>query len=102
MKLQVRGEPLLLSEAQRLELERRFALRLGRFGDEIDKMTIHFSDVPESHKRCRIVIALRPRLVRVESSDADLSVAVDRAAERAERAIERAIKRARESDLLGK
>ena len=88
-----------VTPALRVHLERRLGLALGRFGDQIGRVRVRFSEAEArsgaGHKRCRIQIGLRPRKVDVEDSDADLFAAVNNAVDRASRSVARALERDR-------
>jgi ribosome-associated translation inhibitor RaiA len=97
MKLRLRGDKVLVGQAARGKVELRLGLMLGRFGDEIGVVTLHLSKTSRggrsSDKRCEISLALRPSLVRVEFTAADLSFALDRVSDMAVRSIARALRR---------
>ena len=97
MKIHIRGRNVELTEVLRTRVERRLGFALGRFGERIGRVLLRFSDTnsDDVDKRCQIVVGLRPRSVRVEHTDADLFVALDRAADRASRSVARALERER-------
>jgi putative sigma-54 modulation protein len=88
----------------RIRAEARVAVMLSRFEGEIDAVTIRLTTADgangQAHKRCEIAIGLKPRAVRVEHVDADLSVALDRAADKAGRAVARAVAQGRAKDAV--
>jgi len=100
MKIHIRGRNIELHEVLRTRVERRLGFALGRFGERIGRVLLRFSDANGDHgdidKRCQIDVGLRPRSVRVEHTDADLFVALDRASDRASRSVARALERERE------
>ncbi len=100
MKIHIRGRNVELTEVLRTHVERRLGFALGRFGERIGRVLLRFSDTNghrgDVDKRCEIDVGLRPRSVRVEQTDADLFVALDRAADRASRSVARALERERE------
>jgi putative sigma-54 modulation protein len=102
MKIQIRGRNVELTDVLRTRVERRLGFALGRFGERVVRVFLRFSDTNRDRgdldKRCQIDVSLRPRSVRVEHSDADLFVALDRAADRASRSVARALERERELD----
>ena len=102
MKIQIREREVGLTEVQRTHAERQLGLALGRFGERIGRVVLRFSDMIRErgrpHKRCQIDVGLQPRSVRVEETDADLLVALDRAAGRASRSVARALERERDLD----
>jgi ribosome-associated translation inhibitor RaiA len=72
---------------------------LGRFGEQIDRITVHLSNSEKGRdgskqNRCRVVVGL-PRRVKVQETDADVIAAVDRAADRAARKVARLLDRER-------
>ena len=95
MKLRLFGDKLLVERAKRTEAALRVGLLLGRLGEAVDSVTLHLSEARGaqggSHKRCEIVISLKPDRVRTECTDADLAVAIERATARASRSIARAL-----------
>lgn len=101
MKLQVRGSNVDVTEVLRAHVTRRLRFALGRFEDRIGRVLVRFTDVNGERggadKRCRIEVALRPRTVRVDDTDADLFVAVDHAAGRVSRSVARALERERDA-----
>ena len=98
MKINIRGGNIELTEVLRTRVERRLGFALGRFGERIGRVLLRFSDTngDDVDKRCQIDVGLRPRSVRVEHTDADLFVALDRASDRASRSVARALERERE------
>ena len=95
MKLKMRGDKVLLAQARRSKAELRLTLLLRRFGDEVNNVVLHLSKVSavdgQAGKRCEIIVGRRPKGVRVEHIDADLSVALDRAAHKAVHLLARAL-----------
>ena len=83
------------------------ALRLGRFGDQVRRVSIYLADVNGPRggedKLCRIVVeVLGHGRVVVEDADHDLTVAIDRAADRVGQAVRRKLDRTRlYANLLG-
>jgi ribosomal subunit interface protein len=100
MKIHIRGRNVELTEVLRTRVERRLGFALGRFGERIDRVLLRFSDTDghrgEVDKRCQIEVGLRSKSVTVEHTDADLLVALDRAADRASRSVARALERERD------
>ena len=102
MKIHIRGRNIGVTKVVRTRVERRLLFALGRFGERIDRLLLRFSDTngyrADVDKRCQINVGLRPRSVRVEHTDADLFVALDRAADRASRSVARALERERDHE----
>ena len=100
MKIQIRCRNIAITEALRARVERRLGFALSRFGERIGRVVLQFSETNDQHgyvdKRCEIEVGMRPRSVRVEHTDADLFVALDRAADRASRSVARALERERD------
>lgn len=100
MKVHIRGRNVELTDVLRTRVERRLGFALGRFGQQIGRVLLRFSDTNGQDgyvdKRCQIEVGMRPRSVRVEHTDADLFVALDRAADRASRTVARALERERQ------
>jgi len=102
MKIQIRGRNVDVTEILRARAERRLGFALSRFGERIDRVLLRFSDTAglsgDVDKRCQIDVGLTPKSVQVEHIDADMFVALDRAADRASRAVARALDRERQWD----
>jgi ribosomal subunit interface protein len=100
MKIQIRGRNVELTKVLRARAERRLGFALSRFGERIGQVLLRFSDTNgprgDIDKRCQIDVGLKPKSVRVEHTDADLFLALDRAADRASRSVARALERERE------
>lgn len=100
MKIQIRSRNVSVTTVLRAHVECRLGFALGRFGEQIGRVIVWFSD-PNGHwggsaKRCQIDVGLRRRSVRVEDTDADLFAAVDHATDRVSRSVARALERERE------
>jgi putative sigma-54 modulation protein len=99
MKIQIRHHDSLVTDKLRTHVLRRLGFALGRYGENIGNVIVRFSHTDGSpgalDKRCQIEVGLA-RGVEVEEVDADLFVAVNRAADRASRAVARALARERE------
>ncbi len=97
MKLEFRGDKKLVGQALRGKAELRLGLQLGRFAEDVGRVTLRLSTAPGTEgrlgKRCQITIGIKPKRVLVEHTDADLLVALDRAAEKAVRSVARALER---------
>jgi len=94
MKIQIRARDVKVTKALRAHVELRLGFALSRFGEQIGRVTVHFSNSEEHHsspeKRCRIVVDLQ-RSVKVQETDADVFAAVTRAADRVARSVAHAI-----------
>ena len=100
MQIQIRARHVEVTESLRVHVERRLGFALARFGGRIGRVIVRFSDT-NSHRggvdnRCQIDVGLRPSgSVRSEDTDADLCIAVNRAADRVARAVARGLERER-------
>ena len=95
MKIQIAKCEVDVTDVLRDHVERRLALALSRFADQIGRVIVRFShadgDANGAHKRCQIEVALRPRRLDVEDTDVDLFAAVNHATDRASRSVSRAL-----------
>lgn len=101
VKIQIRERNVEVPTGLRNHVERRLNFALARFGQRIARVIVRFSDGDGDaapHPRCQIHVGLRSRSARVEDTDADLFIAVDRAAERVSRSVARVLEREREWD----
>ncbi len=101
MKIEIRERSVNVPTRLRAHVERTLDLALGKFDARIAKVSVRFSNEPAKagrlHKQCVIEVVVRPaRSLRVEDSDTDPFVAVDRASERIGHALARALARERE------
>jgi len=98
MKIHLRSKQFALDEIVRASIERRLQLSLGRYSLRVHRVTVQIIDANGPRggedKVCRIEARLLPTgSIFVEDTDADLYVAVYRAAERMARSLSRVIKR---------
>jgi len=92
MKIQIRPRGMTLSGTQSVRLERDLYLALARFGDRIDRVIVEISEGEVAGlKLCEIEVRLRSRILKVESSDTDVCLAVEHAVQRVARSVSRAI-----------
>lgn len=93
MWLNIHGQSLQIDAAVREHVERRLGSALGRFGDQIGRVTVHLIDGTGpwggTDDRCRIVVEVlgHGRTV-VEDSDSGMIAAIDRAADRVGQAVQ--------------
>jgi hypothetical protein len=95
MKIQIRQAGGPLTKAQRVNLERRLLQALGRFGEQIDRVSVRFSaaeGIP-GLVRCQLEVTLDFEVLRVEDSDTNILLALEHAAARAARSVARVIER---------
>jgi putative sigma-54 modulation protein len=101
MKIQIQRRNTVFTEKLKTHVLRRLGFALSRFGEEIASVIVRFSNLETrrgaTEKRCQIDVGLR-RSVTAAGTDADVLVAVDRAADRAGRTVGRALERDRETE----
>lgn len=101
MKIQIQGSRPEITEALKTHVLRRLGFALSRFGEKVTNVLVRFSKVKnprgDTDKRCQIDVDLR-RSVTSAGTDANVLVAVDRAAERAGRSVARALERENDSE----
>ena len=98
MLIDTRAMGFALTDAILSRVEARIRSALGPFSRWVLKATVRLEDVNADHggddKRCAIVVALRRHGVEIaEATNADLYVAIDKAADRMRRSVRRATKR---------
>ena len=101
MRIRLRTRKMKLTAAQRSKVELQLGLALSRFGDRVGRVVGHLWDEGKRgapDRRCRIDVDVHPTRISVEEGDADLTVAVRRAATRVSRSITRTLERARRLD----
>lgn len=104
MRIEFRVRRFPLTPALRSHAERRLHFALGRFGRRVRSVVVRFEDVNGPRggpdKLCRLSLQESGGApLQAEDVDADLYVAVDRAADRLGRRVARAIARQREIAL---
>ncbi|MCP5279164.1 MAG: HPF/RaiA family ribosome-associated protein [Thiobacillus sp.] len=101
MRIDIQTHGFSLTQGLREYVEKRLAYDLSHAGDSIMRLTVRLSDINGPRggddKRCLIEVRLKqaPAVV-IEDVEADLYVAIDRAAERAGRTLARRLARQRE------
>ena len=101
MQINVQALGFDLTQALREHTERRMHFALGRANGQVSRLTVRLSDLNGPRcgedKRCQLRITLTDAPeVLIEDTEADLYVAIDRAAERAGRTVARRLERAHE------
>ena len=92
MKIQIRPRGISLTRTQSARLERDLHLLLARFGERIDLVIVQLSDREVGDvKVCQIEVRLKPQILKVESSDPDVVLAMEYAAQRVARSVGRAL-----------
>ena len=101
MNIHIRAQGFELTDRLREHTERRLRFALGWADDRLRQVSICLSDENGPRggedKRCRIQIAFpgAPNVV-IDDTEADLYVAIDRAADRAGRSVARRLERQRD------
>jgi putative sigma-54 modulation protein len=101
MRIVIQANGFVLTEALKTYTEQRLASTLGWAGDRMRKLAVSLSDINGPRggidKRCKIQVQLGGgREVVIEDTEADLYLAIDRAADRADRAVVRRVARMRD------
>ncbi len=105
MNIQIHAQDFNLTEGLRDHVARRLAYALNHGRDSVSRIVVRLSDVNGPRggvdKRCGIEIRLKgSTAVAIEDTEADLYVAIDRAAERAGRTLDRRLARRREFTVV--
>ena len=98
MQIDIQSRGLALTDARREYTERRLQFALARVGDRVRRVTVRLFDVNGPRggidKRCTIQVMLNGLAdVVIEDTEADLYVAIDRAANRIGRTVVRSLAR---------
>lgn len=101
MRIDIHTQGFTLTPGLRDHVEKRLAYALSHGDDRITRLSVRLSDINGPRggddKRCLIEARLKQTAaVVIEDVEADLYVAIDRAAERAGRALSRRLERRRE------
>ncbi len=101
MQMDIQSQGFALTESLRDYLRKRLAYALNHGDEYISRVTVRLSDIngPRggADKRCFIEVRLKQKpAVVIEDIEADLYVAIDRAAERAGRTLTRRMARQRD------
>jgi len=100
MQIDIQSQGFTLTDGIRDHLMKRLACRLSHGDDHITRVNVRLSDIngPRggADKRCFIEVRLkRAPALAIEDTEADLYLAIDRAAERAGRTMDRRLERQR-------
>ena len=103
MRIDIQTSGFLLTDGLREHATRRLQFALSWANHDVRKVAVRLSDIngPRggSDKRCQIQVRLSgSQDVVIEDTEADLYVAIDRAADRADRAVARRLERLHEHD----
>lgn len=102
MQVEIHARGFVLTEDLRAHVEQRLQFALNRFQDRVVRVTVHLSNINGPgggvDRHCHLQLRLHglPDIV-VRDTEADIHVAVDRAAQRAGRTLGRHLRRARGS-----
>ena len=102
MQVEIHTHGFELTAGLRVHVEQRLQYTLSRFQERVARVAVRLSDINGPRggvdKHCHLQLRLRglPDIV-IKDTEADLYVAVDRAAQRAGRTLERHLRRARGS-----
>lgn len=101
MRIDIQTSGFLLTDGLRDHATRRLQFALSWANHDVRKVAVRLSDIngPRggSDKRCQIQVRLSGNQdVLIEDTEADLYVAIDRAADRADHAVARRLERLRE------
>src|SRR5688572_7572221 len=92
MNILIRNRNVEVTDGLRAHIEKRLGFTLGRFGAQIGRVVVRFTDGGDE-KRCEVQVGLRPRVIRAEDADKSLFAAVDHASARASRSVARVLER---------
>lgn len=101
MNIHIQARGFALTDSLREHVERRLRFALGWADDRLRQVSVRLSDENGPRggedKRCRIQVAFSgaPGMV-IDDTEADLYVAIDRAADRAGRSVARRLERQRD------
>jgi ribosome-associated translation inhibitor RaiA len=95
MRFILKGDDRCMALAKQAKAQLQVELALGHFGEQVQSVVLRFSPGTPSRgpatQRCQIVVDIKPRRVRVEHTDVDLAVAIERATAKAARSIARVL-----------
>lgn len=100
MQINIQASGLELTDSLQNQIVRRLRFALGWAGHRLGKVSVRLSDENGPRggqdKRCRIRVGIAgAQSLVIEDTEADLTVAIDRAAERAARVLVRRLERQR-------
>ena len=104
MQIEIQARNFSLTRAMRAHIERRLAFALSTCNRHVRRILVRLSDIngPRggSDKRCQLEVMLPGQSVVIEDTEADLYVAINRAAARAGRTVMRQLRRKRHQSRL--
>ena len=99
MQIEIQARNFSLTRAMRMHIERRLGFALSACYRHINRILVRLSDIngPRggNDKRCHLEVMLPGQAVVVVDTEADLYVAINRAAARAGRTVMRQLRRKR-------
>jgi ribosome-associated translation inhibitor RaiA len=101
MELEIRRQNVRLDEGLLEHIERQMGFALDQFNSWISHCSVHVEDVNGTKggvdKHCRVLVNLKTgKTLKVEDTDAQMIVAVNRAADRISHAVSREVERKRD------
>ena len=91
MRIEIRSHGLTLTKKQTFRVRQDLGVVLARFGERIDRLIVVVSASGKiGLPCCELEVQIKPKIVKVVSSDRDVLVAVEHAAKRAARSVSRA------------
>jgi putative sigma-54 modulation protein len=101
MELDIRGQNIHVGDRLYEQVERQMNFALRQFESWISAVSVHLEDVngPKGgvDQQCRVLVSFKGgKTLKIEDIDADLTVAVNRAADRVGHAVSREIDKRRE------
>ena len=101
MQVEINAQKLQLDPMIQEHVERQMNFALGQFNSWITRVKVHLEDVNGIKrgvdKQCRILVGMKGgKTIKVQDLDADLTAAINRAADRVGHAVSREVDRRRE------
>jgi putative sigma-54 modulation protein len=101
MELAIRSQNMNVDEATSSHVERKMLFALEQFDSWITRVAVHLEDVngPKRgvDKHCRVLVNIKGgKTIKVEDTDVDMILAVNRAADRLGQVVSREVDRRRE------
>ncbi len=101
MQVEINAQNLHLDPATEEHVERQMNFALGQFNSWITRVKVHLEDVNGNKrgidKQCRILVGLKGgKTIKVQDLDANLTAAINRAADRVGQAVSREVDRRRD------
>ena len=104
MQIEIQARNFSLTRAMRVHIERRLGFALSTCYRHVRRILVRVSDIngPRggNDKRCHLEVMLPGQAVVVEDTEADLYLAINRAASRAGRTVMRQLRRRRDLNRI--